>query len=785
MSDVFGNGAVWMGLQLLVKASMLVGAALVVQWLIGARSSAAARHLSWSIVVIGLLGLPLLSAVLPTWEVALPVSRSLSVAPANGDVGPSPGAPDSIVRFSAVDSPSASAAPATDAPPVQQKPSMSWPTALVVLYTWGALVLLTYLAAEQLSVRRLAMQATEIVDDGWRQMLDECRRSLRIEHPVRLLRSRQHTMPMVFGLRSPAILLPAIADTWDDDRRRAVVLHELAHVSRRDCLTQTLGAIACAAYWPHPGVWWIARRLRIERELACDDLVLTAGTSARDYAGHLLELAHTLGGGRAPALVVTMARPRQLEGRMIAVMDTGRSRVVPGIRARLASVAVAAALVVPLASADAVVVNATAALPPDTNVAAFPDVPAPAPTSTESARQPLPSAKSEKARGVSNRAEGSGGIQQSTFRGTWEIRQSPKTGTVHLRMTEGDWSSGFSIPVDRLEGISSAQLASASGPVKFSIRRDAGTFAFEGTARDGVAGGVFYFSPNTGFGPELEKRGYGRPTDAEQYSLARGDIGFAFLDELTKQGYSRPSISQLVRAGDHGAHFDYLHEMGAAGYRLGSIDTLIRLRDHGVTPDFIRELSAQNVKNLSADELQRIRDHGVNGEYIREFRELGFGSATVDQLVTARDHGVNPDYVREMTTLSQRKLTLEELIRMRDHGVGANFARELRDLGLTLTVEELVKAKDHGVSPDFIRELASHGYRNLPMETLVRLRDHGVTSSYVGELKTLGYDKLDLEDLVSLKDQGVTPEKIRRANERAGTKLPLDMIRALANGGLK
>ena len=391
MSDVVGNGAVWMGLQLLVKASMLVGAALVVQWLIGARSSAAARHLSWSIVVIGLLGLPLLSAVLPTWEVALPVSRSLSVAPANGDVGPSPGAPDSIVRSSAVDSPSASAAPAPDAPSVQEKPSMSWPTALVVLYAWGALVLLTYLAAEQLSVRRLAMQATEIVDDGWRQMLDECRRSLRIEHPVRLLRSRQHTMPMVFGLRSPAILLPAIADTWDDDRRRAVVLHELAHVSRRDCLTQTLGAIACAAYWPHPGVWWIARRLRIERELACDDLVLTAGTSARDYAGHLLELAHTLGGGRAPALVVTMARPRQLEGRMLAVMDSGRSRVVPGIRTRLASVAVAAAFLVPLASADAVLVNATAALPPDTNVAVPPDASAVAHPSTESARQASPS----------------------------------------------------------------------------------------------------------------------------------------------------------------------------------------------------------------------------------------------------------------------------------------------------------------------------------------------------------------------------------------------------------
>jgi len=79
--------------------------------------------------------------------------------------------------------------------------------------------------------------------------------------------------------------------------------------------------VACALYWPHPGVWMVARRLRIERELACDDRVLTAGTQPRDYAGHLLEIAYSLGGGRAPALAVTMARPRQLEGRMLAVLD--------------------------------------------------------------------------------------------------------------------------------------------------------------------------------------------------------------------------------------------------------------------------------------------------------------------------------------------------------------------------------------------------------------------------------------------------------------------------------
>jgi hypothetical protein len=79
----------------------------------------------------------------------------------------------------------------------------------------------------------------------------------------------------------------------------------------------------------HPGVWWIAMRLRAERELACDDRVLSAGENAREYAGHLLELAYTLGHSAAPRVVVTMARPRELEGRMLAVLDAARNRRDP------------------------------------------------------------------------------------------------------------------------------------------------------------------------------------------------------------------------------------------------------------------------------------------------------------------------------------------------------------------------------------------------------------------------------------------------------------------------
>jgi beta-lactamase regulating signal transducer with metallopeptidase domain len=120
----------------------------------------------------------------------------------------------------------------------------------------------------------------------WTDLLDETARILNCQRPVVLLRGLEETMPMAFGTRHPAILLPAVADTWSESQRRAVLLHELAHVARYDCLTQSLAAIACASIGFIRASWWVARRLRIERELACDDRVLGAGADPDDYARH-------------------------------------------------------------------------------------------------------------------------------------------------------------------------------------------------------------------------------------------------------------------------------------------------------------------------------------------------------------------------------------------------------------------------------------------------------------------------------------------------------------------
>jgi beta-lactamase regulating signal transducer with metallopeptidase domain len=762
---------------IIVKTSVLLGIAAMLHGVMNRRTSAAMRHLVWTLAVLGVLLLPIASLVLPEWAV---MTRT---APAN--VGDAAGVGDRIEEPAGIAQSFVSLAgrvesPITTAPAVK----VSWSIVIAGTYAAGVLVMLIHLARQRWMVRRLAREATDVQGKEWTHALSECAASMGVRRVVRLLRSRECSMPLAFGTRRPAILIPAMADTWPEDRRRAVLLHELAHVARYDCLTQGLACAACTVYWFHPATWWIARRLRIERELACDDRVIAAGAQAREYAGHLLEIAYSLGKERAPALAVTMARPRQLEGRMLAVLDDARNRSVPAARARVAGAGIAAVLLLAIASATSKVV----AVQPEANRASATAPPVLAlereevfVTQLKAAEWPVIEPARRLVRAVAHVI----GIVQNALPGTWEIRATSTEGRIQLRLVEWNSSSSSIVPIERLEGLTAAALAGTGGPVQFQLRRDAGTFVFEGVVRNGVGAGTFSFKPDSIFPSELAKRGFAVPTALEQYQLARHDIGYAFVDELKAQGYQETRTSELVRAGHHGVNVPYLRDMGALGYRLGTLAQLITLRDHGVTPDYVRELSDQGYKGLSADGLRQARDHGITPDYVRAMRDAGYGALTMDQLIKARDHGVTPEFVGGLATAGYRKLPLDQLIRVRDHGVSPEYVRDMRQLGHSVAVEELIRARDHGVDVEFVRGMASLGYAGQPLDSLIRLRDHGVTPKFVQDLKTLGYDRLSVDDLVTLRDYGLTPDRIRAANARAGTRLPIDLLKNLAAGGMK
>jgi beta-lactamase regulating signal transducer with metallopeptidase domain len=748
---------------LVIKVSLLLATAACLVALVRRRTSAATCHLIWSLVLVGTLLLPMASIAFPGW------TFTLATAPKAADAAPAADRGDqSVVGPS---TPWSVAADAGAPPAGMRRFDLSWPALIAAAYSGGVAVMLIALFAQRRSVRRYARHASDVRDPEWSRLLAECARAMGVRREVRLLRSREQSMPMTFGVRRPSILIPAIAEAWTADRRRAVILHELAHIARRDCLTQTLAFMACTLYWFHPAVWWVARQLRIERELACDDRVIAAGTQPCEYAGHLLDIAYAFGKHRLSAMAVSMARPQQLESRMLAALDDGRNRTVPSPRVRAAGMLVAATLLLGVA-------GATPAL----------DASAPAEArlvGREAGSQPVkPLARvltdlRASGHGVLLTAAAAIQAAQESPSGTWELRPTEKEGVVHLRLMERNSSNGSNVPVDQLEGLTTAQLSGPGGPVQFRIRRDAGTLTFEGVLRSRVAAGTFAFSPDPSFPAELAKRGFAQPTAREQYQMARHDIGFAFIDELSKQGYAKSSTAEIVRAGQHGVNATYLREMGALGYRLASLEALITLRDHGVTPDYVRELADLGYKQLSAESLRQARDHGVTPEYVRGMRDNGYGSLTMEDLVTARDHGATPEYVRELGEAGYRNLPLKQLIAVRDHGVSGDYARDMRQLGFAVPIDELVRARDHGVDPDFARGMAALGYTKLTLDNLIRMRDHGVTPDYAKALKGLGYEALAVDDLVMLRDHGLSAERIKAANARAGTRLPIDLLKSL------
>ncbi|HST61228.1 MAG TPA: M56 family metallopeptidase [Longimicrobium sp.] len=336
------------------------------------RASAATRHMAWALALSGMLALPALTLAAPRWE--LPWLR---VVP--------------------LDAPALLAATGL---PADGDGKMPWGTLVLSAWAVGAALTLGRYAVAVVTVRVIARRAHAVTDGPWMARLRDAGEELGMREPVRLLRAEGAAMPMTWGILRPVVLVPADADGWTAERARVVLLHELAHVARRDCLWQTVARLACAAYWFHPGVWWAARRMHVEREQACDDQVLAAGTRASDYAGHLLEVARAFRARPVTAAAaVAMARRSQLEGRVVAVLDAARARGrVPG-RVAVLACGVAAVALFPLAAASPDGFEPPP--PPPSARVAVADVPAPPreravqaapPAQARAARVPLASA---------------------------------------------------------------------------------------------------------------------------------------------------------------------------------------------------------------------------------------------------------------------------------------------------------------------------------------------------------------------------------------------------------
>ncbi|PYJ60987.1 MAG: hypothetical protein DME24_07725 [Verrucomicrobia bacterium] len=222
--------------------------------------------------------------------------------------------------------PSLPAVPERDAPlsvgvGIEQK--TDWLKVVRVLWLFGLTAsLLTALRQHRKFARRIAAEPP-VGDERILSLLKSCRDVLGVRRRITAVIAPQPGTPAVFGYRKPRLLIPETALRKLDDRElRMVFLHELAHVKRGDILLNWAIILARSLHWFNPLVWLALRRLRADRELVCDAMVMArlADGERRVYGNTLIKLLDDFSGaGFCPSLAPVINHKHEIKRRVTMI----------------------------------------------------------------------------------------------------------------------------------------------------------------------------------------------------------------------------------------------------------------------------------------------------------------------------------------------------------------------------------------------------------------------------------------------------------------------------------
>jgi beta-lactamase regulating signal transducer with metallopeptidase domain len=310
--DVLANW-LWQGSAVALATSVVLHAC--------PRTSATTRYRAWGLALILVLALP----VLPTM-IAL-------------------GQPETVV----IDASATASSSLT-----VSLPRLSWWSAALMVTAWIVWVAgsLLRFGAALVSLQRAKAIATPFPPEreaclhGWMSVRSTGRHAT-------LVVSEEVRSAGVLGLHAPAIAVsPAMLQELSNSELDQILVHEWAHVQRRDDIGRVGQVLVTAVAGLHPAVWWINRRLHVERETACDDWTVNVTGAPKGYAACLTKLAAL---GNDGWLVPAAWSSSSLTTRVVRLLDRRRNRSTRFTVASLAFAPVLAALAVTAASVQLVV----------------------------------------------------------------------------------------------------------------------------------------------------------------------------------------------------------------------------------------------------------------------------------------------------------------------------------------------------------------------------------------------------------------------------------------------
>jgi bla regulator protein blaR1 len=162
---------------------------------------------------------------------------------------------------------------------------------VVSVYIVGIIFQLIVLLSGYLKLKKLKKASQIAIPEHWRIVFDMTIFQLKITKKVKFYLSERVNVPLVIGFFKPVVLFPiSLATQLDTKQVEAILIHELSHIRRNDYLINLVKTLIETILFFNPFVWLTTKLIHIEREHACDDLVVKATGTPLTYAHALLKL---------------------------------------------------------------------------------------------------------------------------------------------------------------------------------------------------------------------------------------------------------------------------------------------------------------------------------------------------------------------------------------------------------------------------------------------------------------------------------------------------------------
>jgi beta-lactamase regulating signal transducer with metallopeptidase domain len=623
---------------------------------------------------------------------------------------------------------------------------------LVQIWMAGVLLLSLRNLGGLLLIERMRRKESVPVSDA---LLEKClalQRRLRLDRVIRYCESHRLDAPAVIGWFRPVVLLPATALTGlSEEQLSAVIAHELAHIQRLDSFVNLFQVAVETILFYHPAVWWVSRRIRVERENCCDDAAIQVSGDPLQYARALTVMAESR---VAPSLAMAINRS-PLEARVMRLL--GLETLGNGLRT-----AGLAAGVLCLAGAvfagNAIVGSAQVSLGPGGAVTLLHEAQQTAVVkvlskavarATTSVRTQVHANVSEH---VATRAEASERTSENA-RGATEVHAAAEANAAAAQ--EQSAASQDAATAKQEAKSSYIESLRAQGLTDLSIDE------LVELKIQGVTGDYVKSLHDLGLKPSVD----------EIVSMKVQGVTSDYIKGLASLGW-KPDIDEIVAMKVQGVTADYAKQFSDLGLKP-SLDELIALKVQGVTPQYVSEMRAAGINASDMDEIIGLKVQGITPEYVKSVHDLGW-KADADTVIGLKVQGVTQDYVREMKAAGMDG-DADAFIGMKVQGVTPEYLKQMHDLGLKFDSDDVVGMKVQGVTPDYIRAIRATGL-NPDKDDIVGMKVQGVTAEYIKALQAAGFKDINVDNVIGAKVQGITPEFIADAQKHGFKDLTLEKL---------